>query len=155
MLSTMRSHRFIAAGAIALIPSLLVMPAFAETATIAPGFLPNPITIKGVAGGAIDAVSLVNRQSTPTGECTGFTKREPHLTLTLRAFFNALSIRVQSEEDTALVIEGPGGVWCNDDEDNKNPGIAGQWLPGTYKIWVTTYAKDRTPAYTLRIRESR
>lgn len=155
MLNSRRLLKFVKVGVLLSTPLVLSMPAIAESFAIAPGFLPNPIEVRGTAGGAVEAASLAARPSTPTGECTGFADRKPDHILTLKAFFNALSIQVQSAEDTAIVIQGPGGVWCNDDEEDKNPGVSGQWLPGTYKIWVTTYAKERSPAYTLRVRERR
>jgi hypothetical protein len=155
MLNLSHPTKLVKIGSVLLVSLGMGIPAVAEPLSLTPGFLPNPIEVRGTAGGTVEAATLVNRPSTPTGECTGFADRKPNHTLTLKAFFNALSIQVRSVEDTAIVIQGPGGVWCNDDEEDKNPGVAGQWLPGTYKIWVTTYAKERSPAYTLRISERR
>lgn len=138
-----------------LAPWLMIEAAIADSFTLSPGFSPNPTEVKSTTGGGVDVSTLVSRQSTQTGECTGFANREPDVTLNLKAFFKALKVNVQSAEDTALVIQGPGGLWCNDDDEDKNPGIAGEWLPGTYKIWVTTYSKNRSAPYVLRIQELR
>jgi hypothetical protein len=134
--------------------ALAPFPAFAEV-TIAPRFSPNPLELRGHVGGTVSVTDVVSQADTPTGPCTGFTHSRPNHTLVLTAFFNSLSLQVQSAEDTALAIEGPGGVWCNDDHQGKNPGISGQWLAGTYKIWVTSYSKNSAAPYTLRIREKR
>jgi hypothetical protein len=111
--------------------------------------------MRSTAGGAIAVKEIVGKTSTPTGPCTGFANSKPNHVLVLTTFFKSLSVLVDSPEDTALAIQGPGGVWCNDDYVGKNPGIAGQWLPGTYNIWVSSYAKDRQPSYILRITEER
>lgn len=147
-------------GVVAPALMLAVAPALAQSAlfenvTIGPGFSPNPMELRGLGGGSTPVTTVVGRSKTPTGECVGFTDKQPDHTLVLTGFFDALSLQVESAEDTALTIQGPGGVWCNDDYDGKNPGISGQWLAGTYKIWVSSVAKDRSPAYTLRITEGR
>jgi hypothetical protein len=58
---------------------------------------------------------------------------------------------VESPQDTTILISGPGGTWCNDDFEGKNPGIAGQWLAGTYKVWVGSYDKNNYHPYIIRI----
>lgn len=62
---------------------------------------------------------------------------------------------MQSPKDTTIIVRGPGGIWCNDDFKGKNPGIAGQWLPGTYSIWVGSYDQTKYHPYVLRITERR
>jgi len=48
-------------------------------------------------------------------------------------------------------VRGPGGSWCNDDYEGKNPGIVGQWLSGTYDIWVGSPQKNKYIPYIIRI----
>jgi hypothetical protein len=62
-------------------------------------------------------------------------------------------MRVESEADTTLVIQGPGGVWCNDDNQGKNPAIAGDWLAGEYRVWIGSYRPSDVPNYDLYIRD--
>jgi hypothetical protein len=62
---------------------------------------------------------------------------------------------VQSPEDTTIIVRGPGGSWCNDDSQGKNAGIAGEWLAGTYNVWVGSFDKTKSPPYILQITESR
>ena len=52
-----------------------------------------------------------------------------------------------------MIIKGPGGTWCNDDFDGKDAGIVGEWLAGTYQIWVGSYEKGKYLPYTLKITE--
>lgn len=148
------NYRSLAWGAIASLALFhCADPAQAQPA-INPGFSPNPLVLRGTGGGSIPAQNIAGTSTTATGDCTGYVESNPDQTIVLRSFFNALSLKVQSPEDTALVIKGPGGVWCNDDDEDKNPGVTGQWLAGTYRIWVGSYGKDRRPPYTLRLREN-
>jgi hypothetical protein len=119
--------------------------------TLSPQFSPNPIELKGTAGGATAVGEIVGLTETPTGPCTGFANTAPDHVVILKAFFRSLSLAVESPQDTALIVKGPGGTWCNDDFYGKNPGVTGQWLPGRYDIWVSTYTKNRSAPYVLRL----
>ncbi|MBE9178992.1 hypothetical protein IQ268_10505 [Oculatella sp. LEGE 06141] len=125
-----------------------------ENVTLSPNFSPDPTTIRGISGGSRPASEISGRAETATGPCSGFVDAEPDHTMVLTEFFDYLSLAVQSPEDTTLVVRGPGGSWCNDDYDGKNPGIAGQWLSGTYEIWVGSYQEDKYHPYIVRITEA-
>ena len=140
---------------LAIAPTQAQSPQSLDIVTIGPRFSPNPLEVKGFAGGDMPVKDVVGHAKTPTGECVGYANGKPNTTIELTDFFESLSIIAQSAEDTALAIQGPGGLWCNDDYQGKNPGVSGQWLPGTYKIWVSSYAPNRSPAYVLRITEKR
>ena len=126
------------------------MPLF-ENITIGPGFQPDPRTIRGISGGSEKASNIAGRSQTANGPCVGFVTKNPSHTIVLTARFDYLRLQVQSPDDTTLVITGPGGTWCNDDYDQKNAGIAGQWLPGTYNVWVGSYQKEKYTPYIIRI----
>ncbi|MBW4641547.1 MAG: hypothetical protein KME23_00700 [Goleter apudmare HA4340-LM2] len=121
--------------------------------TIGRKFSPDPITVRGVSGGSIPANQVAKRVETPTGPCTGFVDEAPGHTLQLTSKFDYLKLKLQSPADTTLVISGPGGTWCNDEFDGHNPGIGGEWLPGTYMIWVGSYQQGKYLPYTLQITE--
>ena len=58
-----------------------------------------------------------------------------------------LSLFVEGDEDSTLVVEDPSGRWyCNDDysaEGGHNPGVVlGEPVDGFYKVWVGTYAQE-------------
>jgi hypothetical protein len=53
------------------------------------------------------------------------------------------------------VIRGPGGTWCNDNYSGKNPGIAGQWLSGTYQIWVGSPNQTTFSPYVIRVTQQK
>lgn len=118
-------------------------------------FSPDPLVVRGMSGGSIPARRVAGRAETATGPCTGFVDEEPDHTLQLTTRFDYLKLEVNSPEDTTLIINGPGGSWCNDEFDGENPGIVGEWLPGTYKIWIGSYHKNRYLPYTLEITEAR
>ncbi len=128
-----------------------------ESLSLSPQFAPDPMTLSGVSGGTIAASEVAGQAETSTGACLGYVKVQPNHSLTLKTFFNYLKVQVQSSEDTTIVVKGPGGTWCNDDFQDRNAGIDGQWLPGTYQIWVGTYRSVNRPAkaapYSLRLTE--
>lgn len=159
-----RGLRVLALLSIALTGAVTGAPAAAQTAkqfsifeniTLSPNFSPNPATVRGISGGSRPAAEIAGRADTATGPCVGFVDEQPDHTMQLTQFFNYLSLQVQSPEDTTLVIRGPGGSWCNDDYENANPGIAGQWLSGTYQIWIGSYERDRYTPYVIRITDQR
>lgn len=126
-----------------------------ENVTIRPGFSPDPMTIRGISGGSVPASNVAGRQQTPTGPCVGFMDEAPDHTLVLTSYFSYLSLIVESPQDTTLVISGPGGTWCNDDFQGKNPGITGQWQAGTYRVWVGSYDTDNYNPYLIRLSKVR
>ncbi|MBD2202559.1 hypothetical protein H6G33_12495 [Calothrix sp. FACHB-1219] len=128
-------------------------PIFGDV-TIGKNFSPDPFTVRGMSGGSIPGNQVSKRPATPTGPCTGFVDEAPDHKLELTSKFDYLKVQVQSPEDTTIIVKGPGGIWCNDElSDGQNPGIAGEWLPGTYQIWVGSYVQDKYLPYTLQITE--
>jgi len=119
--------------------------------TIAPGFTPDPLTVTGKSGGPTDASRLGN---SPSGPCVGMIDTTPDHEMTLTSDFDYLELRVESRQDTSLVIQGPGGNRCNDDDEGLNPGIRGAWRKGTYKIFVGSVDEGVHP-YRLHITEIR
>jgi hypothetical protein len=125
-----------------------------EDVTIQHPLSPNPLTVRGMSGGAIPGNKIAGKAETqPTGPCKGFMDEAPDHTVKLISKFDYLKFVVQSPADTTMIIKGPGGTWCNDDFDGKNPGIVGEWLPGTYQIWIGSYGQNEYLPYTLKITE--
>lgn len=124
-----------------------------ENVTLNPNFSPDPVTLHGISGGPRTASEIAGRADTATGPCVGFVDDKPDHTIVLTHFFNSLSLQVESPEDTTLVVRGPGGSWCNDDYQNSNPAIAGQWFSGTYQIWVGSYDRNSYQPYVIRVTE--
>lgn len=111
---------------------------------------PNPMMIDGISEGSLEAIEVVNTTETSTGLCSGMVEPQPDHILVLNSFFEFLKIEVESSIDTTIVVQGPGGVWCNDDYNDDDPALEGQWQPGKYKIWVGSY--EATPNnYQIRI----
>lgn len=115
-----------------------------------PGFMPDPHTMTGTAGGTIRANTFdptCNGGNIPTA---------PQHTMTLADDFQNLKIMVNSSRDTTLVIRDPqGGYRCNDDGTNEglNPAIEGAFAAGTYQVWVGTFSVGSTPRYTIGFTE--
>ncbi len=127
-------------------------PIFGDV-TIGPKFSPDPFIVRGMSGGSVPGNEVAGRTETATGPCTGFVDPTPDHTLELTSKFDYLKLQVESPEDTTMIVKGPGGTWCNDDFDGKNPGMVGEWLPGTYQIWVGSYTQGNYLPYTLQITE--
>jgi hypothetical protein len=121
--------------------------------TIGRKFSPDPLKVRGMSGGSVPAGKVNGGSETPTGQCSGFVDKAADHTLKLTSKFDYLKIQVDSPADTTIMIKGPGGIWCNDDVDGKNPGIVGEWLEGVYQIWVGSYIKGKYFPYTLKITE--
>ena len=119
--------------------------------TIDQGVTRTPLLVDGVSGGSLAALEVARTEQTSTGYCDGFVNRQPNHTLTLKKFFDFLKIEVDSLTDTTIVVQGPGGIWCNDDAHNTNPAIEGQWQPGVYKIWIGSYQENATDNYRIKI----
>jgi hypothetical protein len=121
--------------------------------TLTPGFNPDPFQLSGISGGSVAAVTLADRLRTSTGICWGYVSSEPDYELVLTQGFSYLNLRVLSPGDTMLLVQGPGGTWCSDDAQGMNPSIAGQWLAGTYKIWVGSPQANQYTPYDLQLSE--
>jgi len=130
-------------------------PPIFENISLNPGFRPDPQSLRGISGGEISARVTADRIDTATGPCVGFIDRQPDHVLTLTEFFDYLSMEVESPGDTTLVVIGPGGTWCNDDLQGKNPAMIGRWLAGNYQIWVGSYERNKFHPYVLRLSETR
>ncbi|MEO1431121.1 MAG: hypothetical protein AAFV71_19080 [Cyanobacteria bacterium J06633_8] len=115
----------------------------------------DPLTVRGMSGGKISAKKISERNDTPTGACTGYMDTEPDHTLKLKNKFDYMKLVIESPEDTTLIIKGPGGTWCNDEFEGKNPGIVGEWLQGNYQVWIGSYQKEHYFPYTLKITEAK
>ena len=111
---------------------------------------PNPMMINGMSGGSLEAIAVVKTKETSTGPCNGLVNREPNHILILKTFFEFLKIEVESSIDTTILVQGPGGVWCNDDYNDFNPAIEGQWQKGKYKLWIGSY-EETSNSYQIKI----
>ncbi|WGM45148.1 hypothetical protein KOAAANKH_00008 [Brevundimonas sp. NIBR10] len=149
------------AAAIACSMMAAAMPAAAQDPSLRPnfgsvnlnaGFTPDPYTVRITAGGDRNA----NDASSLGGECVGMITEAPDFRITYGAQQGlALTIRVDSREDTTLVVNGPDGQWyCGDDlQGSLNPGVIYRTpLSGVYDIWVGTYGETPAPAQ-IRITE--
>ncbi|MGF1535060.1 MAG: hypothetical protein ACFB4J_01060 [Elainellaceae cyanobacterium] len=135
-----------------IVPPTSVTPTAAplfENVTLNPG-APD-ITVRGISGGSQIATLVSGRQETDTGACIGYVDTDADHRMVLTDFFEFLSLQVESPEDTTLVVRGPGGSWCSDDLNGRNPGILGAWSPGAYEIWVGSYQPGNYSPYVIRI----
>lgn len=133
------------------VPSIGLTQSKEKLITLGNKVMPDPLVIRGETGGKHKAAALLNTEGTSTGFCNGFVNKKPNHILVLSNFFEFLKIEINSNSDTSIIIEGPGGVWCNDDFYGINPVIEGQWQPGNYKIWIGSYQKNSDRNYQMKI----
>jgi hypothetical protein len=124
-----------------------------EDIAIAPSSVPKVFELRGISGGGIETQAKSGRKVTETGECIGFIDTEPDHKITLTKPFNYLKMQVKSSGDTVLLVRGPGGSWCSDDVRDRNPEIAGDWLEGTYEVWIGSYEEKASFPYLLELSE--
>jgi hypothetical protein len=82
--------------------------------------------------------------------------RAPDYDLHYTAGAYALSIAVQANSDTTLIINAPNGEWyCNDDANGFNPEVLfDNPQSGLYDIWVGTFSSGASQPAQLRIHET-
>ncbi|MBD2177677.1 hypothetical protein H6F42_12205 [Pseudanabaena sp. FACHB-1998] len=125
-----------------------------EDITLAPNFSPKAIELRGISGGIVETQKKSGRKSTETGDCIGFIDTEPDHKITLTQAFRYLKLQVKSSGDTILLVRGPGGSWCSDDVSDRNPEISGDWLAGTYEVWIGSYEQNASFPYIIQISEN-
>jgi hypothetical protein len=111
------------------------------------GFLPDPFRKEVIAGGNIN---------TKKGGVAAWIANAPDFRLFYTAGRFPLTIHVESDADTTLLINLPDGTWvANDDQapGNLNPLLRfARPQSGRYEIWVGTFNKENAKA-TLFITE--
>ncbi|MDQ3038038.1 MAG: hypothetical protein M3Y87_36925 [Myxococcota bacterium] len=116
--------------------------------TIGPGFMPDPQTSTGIAGGPVAATGM-------SADCRGFVAAQPNVILNATGQFTNLRVVVSSSADTTLVVQRADGSFvCNDDSEGLNPVVSGMFGPGQHRIWIGTYsAAQAGTQYTLGLTE--
>jgi hypothetical protein len=128
-----------------------------QNLTLSTKFTPDPQTLSGISGGTEEMQKQSGAAKTETGSCIGFIDSTPDHQIILSTTFDYLQLKVSSTGDTVLLIKGPGGAWCNDDQisqnnqSDRNPEITGAWLAGTYQVWVGSYEAKASFPYLLEI----
>jgi hypothetical protein len=119
--------------------------------TLNGGFTPDPSVIAVRAGGSFAA-------SNTDSSCNGYVTSAPTYSLRFEPGSLGLSIYVNADVDTTLLINDPSGEWfCNDDHDeleNLNSGVYfSDPESGRYDIWVGVYSEGSDADALLAISE--
>ncbi len=113
--------------------------------TLRSGFTPDPYRVNLTAGGTIDTSKMLNN-------CVGKVANAPDLQVYYTAGNLPLYVRTESDIDTTLVVNGPGGEWYCDDDSGGGVNAQVNWSnprTGVYDIWVGTYGSSTGPASLL------
>ena len=124
--------------------------AVSNSQTLDPAFEPDPVTLSVQAGGDIDLSTL-----SLGSECVGWAVARPDVIVNLTGAGTRLRFYASSSSDTALAVLDPNDGWhCNDDTEGNNPDVTvAPSVPGTYRVWVTSYSEATVDA-TLGITEA-
>ncbi|MBO6795537.1 hypothetical protein [Maricaulis sp.] len=125
-------------------------PATAGSVSLNSGFTPDPHTAQITSGGTISASNV-------GGNCRGWIANAPDYSVSYSAgnLFD-LTIGVDSNSDTTLVINDPNGNWYCDDDGGEglNPLISfSNPLSGRYDVWVGSYQSGEYASSTLSVSE--
>jgi hypothetical protein len=119
--------------------------------TLSPALARTSPQLFGISGGTVPTQSLSGVKKSETGDCIGFVDSSPDHQITLTSNFKYLRLQVKSSGDTIMLVKGPGGTWCSDDVSDRNPVIAGEWLQGTYSVWIGSYEPNASFPYLLLV----
>ncbi len=107
------------------------------------------ISLTGEPGGRRNASSEIDRS------CVGYISRRPNHRIRLASDMDNFALRIESDQDTTLVVRNGRDVRCNDDSDGLNPVLDGSWSAGSYDIFVGNYHSGRSGEYVLHLEASR
>ncbi len=137
-----------AAGAIAQV----LVPADSGPTTLTE----QGIQFEGTTGGDYSLMRLAGRDRRRR-LCLGYGDEKPDHILILTEEMDRLSLSVMSEGDTTLLVDGPRGIDCSDNDRRNSRDAAvkeGKWPAGTYRIWVGTFNRGDRLDYKLLVSES-
>ena len=137
-----------AAGAIAQV----LVPADSEPAMLTE----QGIQFEGTTGGDYSLMRLAGRDRRRR-LCLGYGNGKPDHVLILTEDMNRLSLSVTSGGDTTLLVDGPRGIDCSDNDRRNSRDAAvqdGTWPAGTYRIWVGAFERGDRIDYKLLVNES-
>jgi len=124
---------------------------------LAPGFMPDPVTVPITAGGNLDV-----RTMNLAAGCVGFVTQQPDYILRMSGASASLKVKFivpgaapNTPTDTTLVVNTGSGQWrCNDDSEGANPVVnLGGAGAGQYDIWVGSYQARANARGVLHITE--
>jgi len=86
----------------------------------------------------------------PAPACIGHVPRLPHVTLDVRQPTRG-SLVAHGEADLVLLVRRPDGTFACDDDSagSLDPRVLETFTPGIYRVWVGTYAQDRSAEFEL------
>lgn len=131
------------------------LPVLGQPISLGRNFRPDPLQVKGRAGGEVGLASLAGSAS----GCRGYGQGAPNHVMDVTDSLPVLDIVAFTRDvnqDLTMLIKGPGGsLWCGDDEyRNRSPRVSARLPKGTYQIWIGTGETGRFTPYTLSISET-
>ena len=99
----------------------------------------DPIILTGMSGGTVNT------------DC-GYISTTPSQVIEITDSVPYLQLRLESEGQATLLIDGPGGRFCvlSNDALKSKPQLSGYWTKGKYSVYVGDLSKQNYN-YTLSI----
>lgn len=135
-------------------PLDLSLPATAGDYSLEAGFLPDPFQIEVMAGGSVDADE--NGAGDDDMYCAGMVTAAPTVELNWTGEGGPLSLFIESDVDTTLVVNMPDGSWMCDDDGGVGFDAALEFESapsGVYDIYVGRFSGTDTSPAVLNVSE--
>jgi hypothetical protein len=123
----------------------------AQTVQLNNGFSPDPVTMRGIAGGPVEA-------STVADSCRGFIPARPQhqIVTTGLSQLRVFTMAANNADVTLAIVTPDRRVYCDDDSGGTMQAQLDVQLPaGTYNIYVGSYAEGQMAPYTLVLTSNR
>lgn len=125
--------------------------AHAQSVQLNNGFSPDPVTMRGIAGGPVEA-------STVADSCRGFIPARPQhqIVTTGLSQLRVFTMAANNADVTLAIVTQDRRVYCDDDSGGTMQAQLDLQLPaGTYNIYVGSYAAGQAAPYTLVLTSNR
>lgn len=129
----------------ALVTASIASSAAAQNVQINSGFRPDPVALRGTAGGPVDGTSI-------NAECRGHFPQQPQHRITTNGLnpVRFFTMAAGNEDVTLAIVTPTRTVYCDDDGGGNRQAMLDVRLPpGTYDVYVGTYASGEARPYSL------
>lgn len=129
----------------ALVTASVASSAAAQNVQINTGFRPDPVALRGTAGGPVEGTSI-------NAECRGYFPQQPQHRITTNGLnpVRFFTMAAGNEDVTLAIVTPSRTVYCDDDGGGNRQAMLDVRLPpGTYDVFVGTYARGESRPYSL------
>lgn len=131
----------------------------AQVLTLAPGFMPDPVSLEVQTGYGVQLGSMDVYGEPQSGRCSGWTGEAPTAEITWTGQGGDLVFMADGEADVVMDVIAPSGeAVCSDDMgavDERAQVVFSDAEPGAYQVFVGTYGRfDRATNARLNVSQT-